>query len=306
MKGIVYALIVALALTMLMPFLWMLSSSLKPQSEIFRLPPAVIPPHPSLDNFRRLFEQTPFALNLFNTAYIATAFTLLALFLCSLGGFAFAKYRFPGREALFLVLLGSLVIPFEVTMVPLYVLYQRIGWIDTHWPLLIPGTANAFGIFFMRQIIRGVPDELIDTARIDGAGEFRIFTRVIVPVVTPALTSLGIIFFMSSWNSFLWPLVLLRSSQRLTAAVDVARLQGSIYAPYDLILAVNTLQFLGPDALPCLDVLMERVRPGGVLGLSMFAREADEPELQGTVFWRDLIALVKPRANDPCDRPRLV
>ena len=241
MKGIVYALIVALALTMLMPFLWMLSSSLKPQSEIFRLPPAVIPPHPSLDNFRRLFEQTPFALNLFNTAYIATAFTLLALFLCSLGGFAFAKYRFPGREALFLVLLGSLVIPFEVTMVPLYVLYQRIGWIDTHWPLLIPGTANAFGIFFMRQIIRGVPDELIDTARIDGAGEFRIFTRVIVPVVTPALTSLGIIFFMSSWNSFLWPLVLLRSSQRLTAAVAVARLQGSIYTPYDLILAGSVL-----------------------------------------------------------------
>src|SRR5439155_288705 len=162
------------------------------------------------------------------------------------GGFAFAKYRFPGREALFLVLLGSLVIPFEVTMVPLYVLYQRIGWIDTHWPLLIPGTANAFGIFFMRQIIRGVPDELIDTARIDGAGEFRIFTRVIVPVVTPALTSLGIIFFMSSWNSFLWPLVLLRSSQRLTAAVAVARLQGSISAPYALILAGSVLLTLPP------------------------------------------------------------
>src|SRR5207302_11436881 len=158
MKGIVYALIVALALTMLMPFLWMLSSSLKPQSEIFRLPPAVIPPHPSLDNFRRLFEQTPFALNLFNTAYIATAFTLLALFLCSLGGFAFSKYRFPGREVLFLVVLGSLVIPFVVTMVLLYVLYQRIGWIDTHSALLIPVTSDAFVSLFMRLILRGLLD----------------------------------------------------------------------------------------------------------------------------------------------------
>lgn len=240
-KSVVYTLMVALAATMLVPFLWMLSGSFKPQSEIFRLPPTVIPPHPGLSNYQRLFEQTPFAFNLFNTAYIATVFTLLALFLCALGGFAFAKYRFPGREALFLVLLGSLMIPFEVTMVPLYILYQRIGWIDTHWPLLIPGTANAFGIFFMRQIIRGVPDELIDSARIDGAGEFRIFARVVLPLVTPALTSLGIIFFMASWNNFLWPLVLLRSSQRLTAAVAVARLQGSIYTPYDLIMAGSVL-----------------------------------------------------------------
>jgi ABC-type glycerol-3-phosphate transport system permease component len=240
-KGVTYVLLAALAVTMVVPFIWMLSSSFKPQSEIFRLPPAAIPTHLSLSNYGRLFAQTPFAVNLVNTAYIATTYALVALFLCSLGGFAFAKYRFPGREALFLILLGSLVIPFEVTMVPLYILYQRIGWIDTHWPLLIPGTANAFGIFFMRQIIRGVPDELIDSARIDGAGEFRIFTRIVLPVVTPALTSLGIIFFMSSWNSFLWPLVLLRSAHRLTAAVAVARLQGSIYTPYDLIMAGSVL-----------------------------------------------------------------
>lgn len=261
-KGVVYLVVAFLSFSMIVPFLWMLSSSLKPQSEIFRYPPTPIASSPSLNNYGRLFEQMPFGLNLLNTAYIAVLYTVLALFFCALGGYGFAKYRFKGREALFLVLLGSMVIPFEVTMVPLYLLYQRIGWVDTHWPLIIPGTANAFGIFFMRQIIRGVPDELLDAARIDGAGEFGIFARVVVPVVAPAIASLGIIFFMGSWNNFIWPLVLLRSDPRLTAAVAIVRLQGSIYTPYDLVMAGSVLVTL---PLVAVFLLMQRQFIEGIM-----------------------------------------
>lgn len=262
LKGLAYVGMTLLACTMVLPFLWMLASSFKPQSEIFAYPPSLVPRTPSLANYRGLFEQMPFAVNLFNTAYIATLFTTLAIFFCTLGGFGFAKYRFRGREPLFLVLLASMVIPFEVTMVPLYVVYQRIGWVDTHWPLIIPGTANAFGIFFMRQIIRGVPDELLDAARIDGAGEFSIFTRVVVPTVMPAIASLGIIFFMGSWNNFLWPLVLLRSERKLTAAVAIARLQGSIYTPYDLVMAGSVVLTL---PLLLVFVLMQRQFIEGIM-----------------------------------------
>lgn len=261
-KGVVYLVVGSLSFIMIVPFLWMLSSSFKPQSEIFAYPPTLIPTAPSLENYRRLFDQMPFGLNLLNTAYIAVLYTTLALFFCTLGGYGFSKYRFRGREALFLVLLGSMLIPFEVTMVPLYILYQRIKWVDTHWPLIIPGTANAFGIFFMRQIIRGVPDELLDAARIDGAGEFGIFTRVVVPVVAPAIASLGIIFFMGSWNNFLWPLVLLRSDARLTAAVAIARLQGSIYTPYDLVMAGSVLVTL---PLVVVFLLMQRQFIEGIM-----------------------------------------
>lgn len=179
-----------------------------------------------------------------NSAYTAAAHTVLAVFFCTLGGFGFAKYSFKGDKVLLAVLLGSMFIPFEVTMIPLYVVFRNIGWIDSHWGLIIPGAANAFGIFFMRQNIATIPDELMDAARVDGCSEFRIFFNMILPIAKPAMGSLSIIFFMNSWNNFLWPLILLQRPEMMTVTVALRSLQDPIRTPFDQIMAGSTLSTL--------------------------------------------------------------
>jgi len=243
-KIITYIILSILSIIMLLPLGWMIDSSFKGMDEIFHYPPTIVPAKPILSNYTDLFKQFPFGRNLFNSAYIAITYTLLAIFFCSLGGFSFAKYEFPGKEILFSILLGSMLIPFEVTMVPLYVMFRRIGWIDSHLGLVIPGVANAFGIFFMRQYAATIPNDLLDSARIDGCSEFRIFLQIIIPIIRPAMASLGIIFFMSSWNNFLWPLIVLKSPQMLTAPVALRSLQGALFTPYNLIMAGSVLTTL--------------------------------------------------------------
>jgi ABC-type glycerol-3-phosphate transport system permease component len=225
-KPIAYASIIALSALMIFPFVWMLSSSFKPFSEIFA-GNTFLPEHPTLDNYRSLFEQNNAILKLWNSFYIASFATGISVFLCALGGYAFAKFRFPGRALLFGSMLASMALPFAVVMVPLFVMMRNVfHWIDTPWPLIIPGAANAFGIFFMRQYMLSVPDEMLDAARVDGAGEFRIFWRIVLPTAVPGLVSLGIIFFMSSWNNFLWPLAILHSDSMQTVPVMLNSLQG--------------------------------------------------------------------------------
>ena len=225
-KPIAYASIIALSALMIFPFVWMLSSSFKPFSEIFA-GNTFLPEHPTLDNYRSLFEQNNAILKLWNSFYIASLATGISVFLCALGGYAFAKFRFPGRALLFGSMLASMALPFAVVMVPLFVMMRNVfHWIDTPWPLIIPGAANAFGIFFMRQYMLSVPDEMLDAARVDGAGEFRIFWRIVLPTAVPGLVSLGIIFFMSSWNNFLWPLAILHSDSMQTVPVMLNSLQG--------------------------------------------------------------------------------
>jgi len=225
-KPIAYASIIALSALMIFPFVWMLSSSFKPFSEIFA-GNTFLPEHPTLDNYRSLFEQNNAILKLWNSFYIASLATGISVFLCALGGYAFAKFRFPGRALLFGSMLASMALPFAVVMVPLFVMMRNLfHWIDTPWPLIIPGAANAFGIFFMRQYMLSVPDEMLDAARVDGAGEFRIFWRIVLPTSVPGLVSLGIIFFMSSWNNFLWPLAILHSDSMQTVPVMLNSLQG--------------------------------------------------------------------------------
>jgi ABC-type glycerol-3-phosphate transport system permease component len=225
-KPIAYASIIALSALMIFPFVWMLSSSFKPFSEIFA-GNTFLPEHPTLDNYRSLFNQNNAILKLWNSFYIASLATGISVFLCALGGYAFAKFRFPGRALLFGSMLASMALPFAVVMVPLFVMMRNVfHWIDTPWPLIIPGAANAFGIFFMRQYMLSVPDEMLDAARVDGAGEFRIFWRIVLPTAVPGLVSLGIIFFMSSWNNFLWPLAILHSDSMQTVPVMLNSLQG--------------------------------------------------------------------------------
>jgi len=166
-------------------------------------------------------------LKLWNSFYIAAAATAISVFLCALGGYTFAKFRFPGRGLLFGLMLASMALPFAVVMVPLFVMMRNVfHWIDTPWPLIIPGAANAFGIFFMRQYMLSVPDEMLDAARVDGASEFGIFWRIVLPTTVPGLISLSIIFFMTSWNNFLWPLAILHSDSVQTVPVMLNSLQG--------------------------------------------------------------------------------
>jgi len=242
---LMYAVLIGVSVFMILPFLWMLSTSLKPADEIFGYPPVLISARSSLASYIYLIEKYNILRVVANTFVMALGATALQLFFSSLGGYGFAKFKFPGQAALFAFLLGTLIIPFTIIMVPLYTMMRDIGWIDTIWPMIIPGAANAFGIFFMRQYISSVSDELLDAARIDGASEFGIYRQIIVPIIAPGLTSLGLIFFMNSWNSFLWPLVILKSPEMFTLPLVIRSMVGPVgRTVYDVQMAASIISII--------------------------------------------------------------
>jgi multiple sugar transport system permease protein len=221
----------------LLPLLWTVSSSFKPVSDIFIYPPRLLPQEATIDNYRRLFTDVPFARWFVNTLGVSVVSTLLALFFSSLGGYAFAKYHFRGKALLFNIVLGSLLVPFAVLLIPLFVLITRIGWGDSFLALIVPWVAPAYGIFLMRQyIVQAVPDELIDAGRVDGAGEFRVFWTLVLPLVRPALGALAIWNFLGVYNSFLWPLVVMSSNEKLMLPVGLAQIYGNYNREYGLVM----------------------------------------------------------------------
>ena len=243
--ALMYGLLIAVSAFMIIPFIWMVSTSLKPADEIFTIPPIIISPNSSLKAYAYLQEQYNILGIVKNTFVIAFSATILRLFFCALGGYGFAKFKFPGQGALFAFLLGTMVIPSVVTLVPVYIIMRDLKWIDTFWPLIIPGAANAFGIFFMRQYIMSVSNELMDAARIDGAGEFTIFWRIILPIVAPGLTSLGLIFFMGSWNDFIGPLIYLKSPEHFTLPLIIRSLIGPVgRTVYDVQMATSVISLI--------------------------------------------------------------
>jgi ABC-type glycerol-3-phosphate transport system permease component len=213
---VLYGVLIGISAFMLMPFVWMVSTSLKSPGEIFAKPLVLIPSDASLNAYSDLLTKYNILGALKNTSIIAAGATGVSLFFCSLGGYGFAKFKFRGRNVMFAFLLGTMIIPFTVIVVPLYLIMRDLKWIDTFLPLIVPGAANAFGIFFMRQYISNISSELLDAARIDGAGEFGIYLRVVIPIIAPGLISLGLIFFMGSWNAYLWPLLILKSPTNFT------------------------------------------------------------------------------------------
>jgi len=244
-SALMYGLLIAVSAFMIIPFIWMVSTSLKPADEIFAIPPIIISPNSSLKAYAYLQEQYNILGIVKNTFVIAFSATILRLFFCALGGYGFAKFKFPGQGALFAFLLGTMVIPSVVTLVPVYIIMRDLKWIDTFWPLIIPGAANAFGIFFMRQYIMSVSNELMDAARIDGAGEFTIFWRIILPIIAPGLTSLGLIFFMGSWNDFIGPLIYLKSPEHFTLPLIIRSLIGPVgRTVYDVQMATSVISLI--------------------------------------------------------------
>jgi len=243
--ALMYGLLIGVSAFMILPFIWMVSTSLKPADEIFAIPPIIISPNSSLKAYAYLQEQYNILSIVKNTFVIAFSATILRLFFCALGGYGFAKFKFPGQGALFAFLLGTMVIPGAVTLVPVYIIMRDLKWIDTFWPLIIPGAANAFGIFFMRQYIMSVSNELMDAARIDGASEFTIFWRIILPIIAPGLTSLGLIFFMGSWNDFIGPLIYLKSPEHFTLPLIIRSLIGPVgRTVYDVQMAASVISLI--------------------------------------------------------------
>lgn len=224
---LLYAILAVISLFMILPFVWMLSTSLKLPADIFGYPPKIIPDNATLNNYVYIFQEKNLLRVLWNTIYMASASTLLSLFFCTLGGYGFAKFDFPAKKILFALLLATLVIPGAVMMVPSFVIMRQFGWIDTFWPLIVPGAANAFGIFFFRQYITSINDELMDAARIDGASEFRIYRSVILPIISSGMVSMGLIFFMASWNNYLGPLIYLKSPSNHTITLAINAMAGS-------------------------------------------------------------------------------
>ncbi|MBE9915842.1 carbohydrate ABC transporter permease [Paenibacillus donghaensis] len=234
----------ALAAVFMFPFVWMLSSSLKDKSQIFASPPVWIPHTLHWENFTQLFTERHFGAVILNSLFTAVTGTVGALFFCSLAGFAFAKYRFRGKGLLFGLVLASLMIPMESSLVPLFVIYRELGLIDQLWGVILPRLTSAFGIFYMRQYCMSIENELLEAARMDGCSENRIYFRIVAPILIPAFASLGIIFFVEEWNNFLWPTVILRSEDHLTIAVAIRALQSGVRTPYNLIMSGSVISIL--------------------------------------------------------------
>jgi multiple sugar transport system permease protein len=204
------------------PFVWMLLGSFKTTAEIRQLPPTWLPVHPTLQNYTDLLSKQEFPRYFLNSTVVATAVTLGNLLFCSMLGYALAKLQFPGKRILFGVVLGMLMVPGIVTLIPLFVLVTNLGLTNTHLGLILPFLAGPFGVFLMRQFIGELPDELLDAARVDGATEYYIFFRIILPLCGPALATLGILTFLGSWNNFLWPLVVAQTQDMFTLPVAIA------------------------------------------------------------------------------------
>lgn len=236
-KLLINGLLLAAALTAAFPLLWMLSVSLMPAGASTQLPPPLLPSEPTLAHYQHLFSQGGLTRAFANSLLLATLATLLSVALNTLAGYAFAKLRFRGRERLFALLLGALVIPGQVGMLPLFLMLKQMGLVNTWAGVLLPGLASIFGIFLVRQYARGIPDELLEAARMDGAGEARIFVTVVLPLLKPVLVTLAVFAFLGSWNDFMWPLIVLTDGDLHTLPVLLAALSREHVQDVELMMA---------------------------------------------------------------------
>jgi len=247
-KTFIYIFLIAGAATMAIPYVWMFVTSIKPLEEIQAFPPSFIVKNPTIEPYQDLFRMVPMIRYLFNSIFVAGCITLFNVFATSLAGYAFAKHRFWGRDKIFFVFLASLMIPWQVNIIPGFIIVKNLGWLNTYKGLIIPSMAwCAFGIFLNRQFIYSIPDDLIDAARIDGCSEFRIYISVILPLIKPVLATLAVFTFLQQWNNFVWPLVIIHNSNMRTIPLGLAVLTGQFGANYAMVMAgavVATLPML--------------------------------------------------------------
>ncbi|EIE7302131.1 carbohydrate ABC transporter permease [Listeria monocytogenes] len=228
---------------MILPFIWMVLSSLKTDAEILKIPPTIWPETFTLDNFTKLFTEMDFAIYLKNTLIIVF-FSFFGLFLNAMAGYGFAKFKFKGKNKLFYLVLATMMIPGQVTMIPVYLLLNAAGLTNTMTGIVLPGLVGAFGIFLFRQFMSTISDDLLEAARLDGASEFYIFWRIVIPISRPVLAVQGILTFIAGWNSFLWPLIIANDEKFYTLSVGLQLLKGQYGSNYALQMAGATFMVI--------------------------------------------------------------
>ncbi|MFA6541746.1 MAG: carbohydrate ABC transporter permease [Bacteroidota bacterium] len=233
-----------IALTSLIPVLWMVSASFMQTGEASSFPPPFFPSHPTFEHYRALTERLNMGRYFLNSFIIASAVTLVSLLFNSMAGFAFAKYKFPGRDKLFRVMLSGMVVPAQVTMLPLFLMLKTFGVVNTYVGAIIPGLASIFGIFLIRQFAGSIPDSLIEAARMDGASEFKVYRTVILPLCRPILYTLALFTFMGTWNDFMWPLIIMTDETNYTLPVGLANLMGEHVLDLELMMAGSVVTIL--------------------------------------------------------------
>lgn len=249
-KIVVYVLLVSISLFFFFPLLWMMTTAIKPTSQMFQIPPIWIPKPPQWDVFHTTWNRTNFSVYLGNTVLITVLSMIGRVGSCALVGFSFARLRWPGKNVLFVITLSTMMLPFQVLMIPQFLIFKEIGWINTHYPLWVPSFGGAaFYIFLMRQYFMTMPRELDDAAKIDGCGWLGIFWRILLPLSHPALATIAIFTFMSQWNSFLEPLIFLNSSKKYTLALGLAMFRDQFDVDWNAIMAMSFLM-----VLPCLTI----------------------------------------------------
>jgi multiple sugar transport system permease protein len=241
--------LIAGAFFTLFPLLWMLSASFMTAGEATTFPPHLVPHAPTLNEYRQLFTRLNIGRAFFSSTLVSVSVTILSLFINSMAGYAFAKLRFGGRERIFGILLSALVIPAQVGMLPLFLLLKELHLVNTYWGVIIPGLASVFGIFLIRQFMLSIPQELLEAARIDGAGELRIYWSIVMPLARPILATLAIFTFMTTWNDFMWPLIVLTDQSRYTLPVSIASLVGEHAQDVELMMAGSVVTVLPVLAL---------------------------------------------------------
>ncbi|MBM7095730.1 MULTISPECIES: carbohydrate ABC transporter permease [Alteribacter] len=240
---IVYTLLILGSILMIFPFIWMVSTSLKTPLEVYSL--SIIPDNPTFENYRRIFQDTLFGKWFINSLIIAVLTTISVAFFDTLVGYIIAKFQFIGKTIIFIAILSTLMVPTEMLIIPWYLMSSEFGWTDNYWGLLFPGLMTGFGVFLMKQFMQSIPDDLLDAARVDGLGEFKIFWKIAIPQVWPAISALCIFTFLSNWNAFLWPLIVLESPEIFTLPVGLSYFaSGEFESRWELIMAGATITAL--------------------------------------------------------------
>ncbi len=242
---LMYGVLGAIALVMLLPLLWLVSTAFKgPTENLFQFPPQFLPQSPTFGNFTKVWQTNPFGRYFFNSTLIAVVTVVLNLILCSLAAYPLARLNFKGREILFSLIVSTILIPFQIVMIPLYILTVQLGLTNSYIGAIFPSIASAFGIFLMRQAFQTVPKELEEAARMDGCTELGIWWHIMIPSVRPALVTLAIFVFIGSWSDFLWPLLILDRPEYYTLPLGVARLAGSFSLDWRLIAAGSVISIV--------------------------------------------------------------
>ena len=243
-KSVLYLLLISGVAITILPFYWMVIGATNTTGDIFRIPPTFLPGTNLLENLNNLNESINIWRSLFNSLFIAIAYTLIGLLLCASAGYAFAKFTFKGKNIIFITLLMSMMIPYQATIIPLFEIFAKLNWMNTYSAVILPQLVYVFPIFLMRQNMKALPDSLIEAARIDGAGELFIFFRIVLPTMKPALAAVAIFLFNHQWNNFMWPLVVMNSKEMYTLPVALSTLAGQNSIDYGQAMLGTTISVI--------------------------------------------------------------